>query len=952
VLCRDGTKRVVRSRGQRLVAAAGGSVRLVGTTHDITDYRLAHQKLRQSEEKFRSLVANIPDVTWTATADGRIHYISPNVEQVFGFTSEEICDKRAELWFGRIHPSDAQPIAEGLQLLFAEGRPFDLEYRVQRKDGQWIWAHNRAYRTYEKDGISYADGIFSDITERKRVEKELRLAQFSLEHASETIYWVDPQGRIVYANQAACHSLGRSSEELISLSIPDIDPLFSKGTWGEFWENLKKQGSVSLETQHKTEDGRIFPVEITATYLEFDGKQYSFAFAHDITKRKQIEEKLLFETALLEAQCETTIDGILVVTAAGKVVWTNKLFECMFDVPDGLLETRDDSILLRYVTEKIDNPESFKTKVQYLYSHPEEKSRDEVNLRDGRIFDRYSAPLVGANGTDYGRIWYFRDITERKRAEEEMRKAKETAESANRAKSQFLANMSHEIRTPMSGVIGVAGLLLDTALTAEQRQYAELVRISGEALLAVINDILDFSKIEARKMTLETTDFDLRTVIENAAAVLAIKAAEKGIALACELKPGTPRLLRGDPGRLRQILVNLLANAVKFTQQGGVSIWVNLDTEGGKVENNGSARVRFNVSDTGIGFPQERASALFEPFVQADGSSTRRYGGTGLGLTISKQLAELMGGRIGVESQAGKGSTFWFTAVFQKQPEKQMAEAAPEGGISRSTTVAPTPQARILLAEDNSVNQVVAQAMLMKLGYYADLVSNGLEALQALRQADYDLVLMDCGMPEMDGYEATQRIRDCRGGTRNPLIPIVALTADAMSGDRDKCLAAGMNDYVAKPVDVRKLGELLEKWLKPASAGQVNPPTDQMPAELEAVFNPKQLLARLMGDQDLAGKVITAFLDDAPKQLRTLKKMLEEGDADGALRQAQTLKVAAATLAAEALRAFCSEAQEAAAAHDLERASILLLRMQEQFERLKTTLQQSGWRHQALGGAR
>jgi len=494
-------------------------------------------------------------------------------------------------------------------------------------------------------------------------------------------------------------------------------------------------------------------------------------------------------------------------------------------------------------------------------------------------------------------IWngYAMDITERKRLEAELAASQEAANAANRAKSEFLANMSHEIRTPMNAIIGLAHLTLKTDLNHRQRDYLTKISGAAQSLLRIVNDVLDVSKIEAGQLQLEHIRFNVHSIFDDLISIVGHRLAEKGLELRMDVGAELPAHLMGDPLRLSQVLLNLANNAVKFTPRGFVAVRARVVERAGD-----DVRVRFAIEDSGVGLTPDQCARLFHPFVQADSSTTRQFGGTGLGLSISKRLVELMGGEIGVDSEAGRGSTFWFTVRLKRAPAAEQAPLAP--------SAAPPPDVRgmrVLLAEDNPINQQVAMELLQGAGAAVDVAANGQEAVDAVLARDYDAVLMDLQMPVMDGLEAARAIR---AHARFKDLPIIAMTASVMSGDRDRCLAAGMQDHISKPVSVDQLMTTLARWLpeRPAGAAAAAAPeraaatAPELPAELDG-FNVADGLRRVGGDRGLYRRLLLQFHEHSARAAADIREALVTGDRARAKAEAHTLKGVAGTLSAKEL---------------------------------------------------
>lgn len=605
----------------------------------------------------------------------------------------------------------------------------------------------------------------------------------------------------------------------------------------------------------------------------------SASLSRTVVSRDRLEEAL----AIARAAMEASADGILVVDRNLRVITHNRRFVEMWGMSEEIVRTGDVRLMAESVKHLVDDPESFlRLAAGDIEGGDEQERRDLIRLRDGRVFDRISQPYrIG--GQTAGRTVTTRDLTLHLEGVRALAQARDEALEAARVKSQFLANVSHELRTPLNAVVASAELLAGMKLAAEQREHVATLSSASRALLDLVDGVLDFSKIEAGRMTVERAPLTPGALLADAAALVAPRAAEKGLALKTDAGEAAALELIGDPTRLRQVLLNLLANAVKFTDRGGVAAEIRVLSRG-----EASVELEFSVHDTGVGIAAEQGARLFAPFTQGDGSTTRRYGGTGLGLAISKSLVELMGGTIGFDSEPDRGTRFWFRLWLDRAGAQAALPASP-------VPVAPgrRDRLRVLVVEDNAINRRLIERQLERLGCPFASAADGRTALEMLRSEDYGLVLLDCQMPGLDGYATAAEIRAQEGGKRRA--PIVAITANATEEDRRRCLEVGMDDFVPKPIDLESLFATLERWDRPfdeTALGVFASVAADAPGALE--------------------RLLEEFLADAEERLRAARSALERGELEACARAAHAVKGAAASVGARGLRELCRRVEAAA----------------------------------------
>ena len=766
------------------------------------------EALRQSRGRLRVVVDAMHESMTVLDSGGRILFANARAaDSLFAAPPAQVVGRNI---------ADCIPSAQTTQILadygqvLASGRSLTREIMITVA-GEQRWFLNRMQPI--RFGPDNGPAILSlslEITARKRAEAALNEGEERLRtilgSVQAGVLVVDPATRrIVIVNEAACRLMGRTREEVLGhachrFACPHLEnrcPVLDLGQEMEASERRLRHAS-----------GRTVPVLKTVTRIQLDGREHLLECFMDLTERKRIE-------AAYHGVADSASDAIYLhgVTPDGR---PGPFLDANPAACRMLGYTRDE--LQRLTPQDLDATSTPPGHTRRVTSELLERGQTLFEVvhvaKDGRLVPvEIHARLLGQGGGPPMVLCVARDVSARKAAEAAANRARAEAEAASRAKSEFLANMSHELRTPLNGIMGMLQLMEDTSLDQEQRQYADIAMQSARGMLSLVNDLLDLSRIEAGRMPIQDEALDLRDLLESVCQVFDPPARAKGVALRCTVYPGVPHRLLGDPARLRQVLFNLVGNAVKFTEAGEVSIEVSvLETPGGC----GPARLFFSVADTGVGVDEEQLARVFHPFVQVDGSATRRFGGAGLGLAITRRLLALMDGRLAVDSTPGRGSEFAFSLPLR--------EAEAGGRTAPLPAKLPAAEAedrslRLLLAEDEPVNRLAAKLMLERLGHRVDQAADGEEALAALARSPYDCVLLDISMPVLDGLQVVRRLRALEAESRRPRTPVVAMTAHAMAGDRERFLGEGCDGYLAKPVDLDELTQALAEAARPTPPG-------------------------------------------------------------------------------------------------------------------------------------
>jgi len=811
--------------------------------------------------------------------------------------------------------------------------PFHLVVGLGAQDYMQPWRTEALYVAIGLGGflLITVSGVLLLYRFLDQIQRETERRRALLLSASDGIHILDANGAVVEASDSFCRMLGYTREEVIGMRVMDWEGRFSANELaGLLAQQLSQSGLTMLETRHRRKDGSVFDVEVSLFPLELDGKPVLYCASRDITARKATEDQL----RQLSLAVEQTPESIVITNLYAEIQYVNPAFV------ENTGYSREEAIGRnpRILNSGKTPPENFVALWDALVQGRSWSGELHNRRKDGSEYLEFAVitPLRQPDGTITHYVAVKQDITERRQQEDDLRQAMRLAESANHAKSRFLAAMSHEIRTPMNGILGMAEMLLMDGLSEADRQdYAHTILTSGESLLSLLNDILDFSKVEEGKLELESRAFDPARLIHETRMLFAETARNKLLGLETGWAGPEDGRYLGDPHRLSQMLSNLVSNALKFTAQGHIRIEareIDRVPEGAALE--------FSVSDTGIGIPPEKRSLLFKPFSQTDSSTTRQYGGTGLGLSIVLSLARLMGGEAGVESEAGKGSRFWF-----RIPARHLAPVpdSPDDVPALRSMPHPAQQkGRILVADDNPTNRKVIKAMLDKYALHSDFAEDGQQAVDRVTGGlVVDLMLMDCLMPKMDGFEATRRIRRWEQDNARPRLTIIALTAGAFEDDRRHCLEAGMDDFLTKPIHVEVLKAMLSRWLRPGTDSGMPgalPAKSAMRDELP-VFDEEMLLTQLDDDRELSFSVIQSALEDLPNYFESFDLAIASGDTAEARRKIHTLKSLTGQIGGEKLSS-CFKAVD----HGLEKGIVpdsrAMRALHEEFIRLLDVLRE------------